>query len=95
MIDDREVEQLATAARLSLTEQEKDAFKQRLEDLLAYMDKYLQLELNDVEPFTFNYSIRNVLREDVVQPSYDQDTALANAPLAQDGFFVVPKIELL
>lgn len=95
MIDDRQVEQLAHAARLSLTEQEKNAFKQRLEDLLAYMDKYLQLDLQDVEPFTFAYSIHNVLREDEVQPSYDQDTALANAPLAQDGFFVVPKIELL
>lgn len=95
MIDDREVEELAQAARLALTEQEKNAFKQRLEDLLAYMDKYLQLDLSDVEPFTFTYSIHNVLREDVVQPSYDQDTALTNAPLAQDGFFMVPRIELL
>ncbi|HHW06039.1 MAG TPA: Asp-tRNA(Asn)/Glu-tRNA(Gln) amidotransferase subunit GatC [Clostridia bacterium] len=95
MIDDREVEVLAKAARLTLTEEEKKAFIRRLEELLAYMDKYLTMDLNDVPPFGFVHSIHNVLREDEVEPGYDQETALANAPLAQEGFFVVPRIELL
>ncbi|HHY59715.1 MAG TPA: Asp-tRNA(Asn)/Glu-tRNA(Gln) amidotransferase subunit GatC [Clostridia bacterium] len=95
MIDEREVEVLAKAARLTLTEEEKSLFVQRLEELLAYMDKHLRLDLSEVPPFAFVHSINNVLREDEVEPSYDQQTALANAPLAQDGFFVVPRIELL
>jgi len=95
MIDERDVEVLAKAARLTLTEEEKEAFVRRLEELLAFMDKHLKLDLSNVPPFAFVHSISNVLREDEVEPSYDQATALANAPLAQDGFFVVPRIELL
>lgn len=95
MLDSRQVEELARAARIELTEEDKAAFARRLEELLAYMEKFLAMDLENVEPFTFVHSIKNVLREDEVQASYDQESALANAPLEQDGYVVVPKIELL
>jgi aspartyl/glutamyl-tRNA(Asn/Gln) amidotransferase C subunit len=32
------------------------------------------------------------LRDDVVVPSFDQQTAVAQAPDSKDGFFRVPKV---
>ncbi|NLL19565.1 MAG: Asp-tRNA(Asn)/Glu-tRNA(Gln) amidotransferase subunit GatC [Clostridia bacterium] len=95
MLDFSQVDELARAAKLELAEEDKVAFVKRLEELLNYMKKFLAMDLDNVEPFTFVNSITNVLREDEVMPGNDQDTALANAPLTQDGYFVVPKIELL
>lgn len=95
MFDLHQVDELARAAQLELTEEEKIAFAKRLEELLKGMEKFLAMDLDNVEPFTFVHSITNVLREDEVEPGIDQDSALANAPLTQDGCFVVPKIELL
>jgi len=34
----------------------------------------------------------NVTREDACRPSFSQDVAVANAPLAENGAFVIPQI---
>jgi aspartyl-tRNA(Asn)/glutamyl-tRNA(Gln) amidotransferase subunit C len=36
--------------------------------------------------------IQNVFRDDEVRPSFDPETALANAPQQQDSCFRVPKV---
>lgn len=92
MITTAEIEQLAFAARLKLSEEEKNSFAKRLTDLLNLMEADLNQDLSGVEPFTFVHTMNNVLREDEIKPSLDQETALANAPLAQDGQFLVPRI---
>jgi len=36
--------------------------------------------------------VQNVMREDEVKPSFDQKTALKNAPKHNRGHFVIPRV---
>ena len=56
------------------------------------MKKLEELDISDVEPMAHAVPLDNVLRADEVQPSISNDEALANAPKAANGLFVVPKI---
>ena len=88
----KDVEAVAALARLTFTEQEKERFTLTLNDILAYMDKLSELETGDAEPLTHILPVENVMRPDEVAPSFDQDTALANAPKHARGFFVIPRV---
>ena len=91
----KEVEHVAHLARLELTPEEAEQFTGQLGQILEYFDKLKELETNSIEPTSHAIpALRgvNAFREDEVQPSGDQETALKNAPAQADGFFRVPKI---
>ena len=50
----------------------------------------LSLDLADVAPLAQPLPLKNVLRDDVVQPGLDRNEVLAVAPAAEDGRFRVP-----
>jgi aspartyl-tRNA(Asn)/glutamyl-tRNA(Gln) amidotransferase subunit C len=54
--------------------------------------KLEELDTGDIEPTTHAFSITNAFREDIVEPSLDQDKALANGPDHSDDSFVVPRV---
>jgi len=64
----------------------------QLEGMLEHFEDIDALQLDDVEPMTQPYPLRNVFREDVVLPSLDRDEVLAAAPDVEDGRFRVPPI---
>jgi aspartyl-tRNA(Asn)/glutamyl-tRNA(Gln) amidotransferase subunit C len=83
---------VATLARLALTTEEIERTTNQLGDMLDHFADIERLDLADVEPMTQPYPLRNVLREDVVQPGLDRDEVLAAAPDAVEGRFRVPPI---
>ncbi|MFA5537066.1 MAG: Asp-tRNA(Asn)/Glu-tRNA(Gln) amidotransferase subunit GatC [Bacillota bacterium] len=92
MVTKEEISELAFAARLKLNEEEASNFALRLSDLLNLMEEDLAKDLSEVKPFAFVHNISNAFREDEIKKSLDQEAVLANAPLAQDGQFLVPRI---
>lgn len=88
----QEVEHVANLARLEFNEEEKKKLAQQLGRILDYIDQLNELDTTDVEPTSHVIPIKNVLRPDVVKPSFTQEEALANAPSRTDGLFEVPKI---
>ncbi len=88
----KEVEHVALLARLSLSEDEKNRFCEQLRSILDYADTLNSLSTDDVEPLTHILNVNNVFRTDEVKPSTDRDEMLANAPLAEDSQYKVPKI---
>ncbi len=86
------IEHIASLARLSLTEEEKDLFGSQLSSILGYMKKLNELDTTDVEPTSHVLPLSNVMREDVPGPSIPRKDALMNAPDHTDKFFRVPKI---
>jgi aspartyl-tRNA(Asn)/glutamyl-tRNA(Gln) amidotransferase subunit C len=56
------------------------------------MDLISQVDITDVAPTAHAVSMRNVMRDDVLQPSLSNEKALQNAPEAEDGYFKVPKV---
>ena len=86
------VEYVANLARLSLTDEQKIKMIDDLDKILEHVDKLNKLDTSGVEPTAHILPIKNVFREDVIQPSYDREVILKNAPMQEDGCFKVPKI---
>ena len=87
-----EVKTVASLARLEFTPDELDTFTSQLSDLLEYVEKLNELNLDGVEPMAHVHDIVNAFRADERAPSFDNEAALANAPSAQDGCFRVAKV---
>jgi aspartyl-tRNA(Asn)/glutamyl-tRNA(Gln) amidotransferase subunit C len=87
-----DVEYIATLARLSFTDDEKEAMTHDLNQILNYVEKLNELNTDHVEPLSNMGDRTNVLRDDVPIPSIPNRDALKNAPDWQDRFFKVPKV---
>ena len=87
-----DVAKLAKLARLALTDDELDAFAGQLDSILGYVGAIQSVDVTGVTPTGNPLRELNVTRPDIVQFSLTQQQALAEAPLAEDGRFVVPQI---
>ncbi len=87
-----EIEHIASLARLSLTEKEKELFGSQLSSILDYMEKLNELDTRNIEPTSHVLPLSNVMRNDVPGPSIPREDALMNAPDHTEKFFRVPKI---
>jgi aspartyl-tRNA(Asn)/glutamyl-tRNA(Gln) amidotransferase subunit C len=87
-----EVVRIARLARIDLTEEETGRFAGQLESILSYMQTLSEVEIDGVEPFLNAAAEDNVFRADAPRPSLPNADALSNAPEADDGFFVVPRV---
>lgn len=83
---------VARLARISLTEAEVRCFQPQLEQIVHYMNKLSELNLDDVEPTVHVRPVRNVMRDDEVRAGMDPEAAMANAPEQVNGHFKVPQI---
>lgn len=87
-----EVRHVARLARLALTDQEVEALRGQLSDILDYAEKVGEVAAEDVPPTGHAYGLSNVLRADDARASLPPAEALSTAPHAEDGRFRVPKI---
>ena len=91
-IDRAEVERIAALARLTLSDTELDRMARELSEVLEFVATLKQLDLEGCEPTTFAPAAAP-LRDDVHDPRrLTSQQALAAAPEAEDGFFLVPPI---
>ncbi len=87
-----EVQHVAMLARLKLTPAEVADFASQLGRMLDYFQVLNEVDTEDVEPMSYAVEVRNVFREDVVQPSLPRAEALMNAPKTDGQCFLVPQI---
>ena len=81
---------VAGLARLELTEEEVERFREQLNAILDAVGKVAELDLSDVEPTAHPLDLINVWAEDEPRPSLSVEEALANAPDREGDFFRVP-----
>lgn len=91
-VNDALVQQLATLSRLEFSPEESTAIQQDLQRMITFVEKLSALDTTGVAPLLHMTEDANVLREDKVVPSISRDTALQNAPAANDQYFKVPKV---
>ena len=87
-----DVAYVAELARLELTDEEKAVFQPQLENIVKYVEKISEVDVEGVEPMMHGRTLVNAFREDVVRPSLDRETVLANAPKRVGDEFLLPKI---
>ncbi len=88
----KDVEHVASLAKLSFSDEEKEKLMQQLNEILEYMEQLNVLDTTNVEPLSHVIDLSNVLREDKLKPSLSREEALSNAPARTEKFFKVPKV---
>jgi aspartyl-tRNA(Asn)/glutamyl-tRNA(Gln) amidotransferase subunit C len=91
-VTDAMVDKLAHLSRLQFNETEKAEIKKDLQQMIGFVEKLNELNLDDVKPMLFMSEEVNVLREDEIKGSVSREDALKNAPLHNEQFFKVPKV---
>ena len=84
-----EVLYIARLARLGLTEEDVDKFREQLSNILENFDILRQVDTTDVPPTAQSIALQNVMRDDEVTPSLAPEDILANAPRREGDCFRV------
>jgi aspartyl-tRNA(Asn)/glutamyl-tRNA(Gln) amidotransferase subunit C len=102
-ISREEVSRVAELAHLDLSPEEIDTYRGQLDEILTYVDKLKELDVENVEPmaqvlFSPAADVEGVskahseLREDVLRRCDAAEAILAQATDAAKPFFRVPKV---
>ncbi len=83
---------IAALARLRVDERELDTLTRRMGEILDYVARLEELDLDAVEPTSHAVDLQGALRKDVTGESMNAALALANAPDKAAPFFKVPKV---
>ncbi len=82
-----EVLHIATLARVGMTDDDVEKFREQLSNILENFEILKELNTEDVPPTAQSIDLRNVERHDQQAPSCTQEEVLANAPNAEEGQF--------
>lgn len=85
------VRKVARLARLAVPEERLAPLAAELNGILGWIAQLDEVDIEGVEPLTSAVEMTLPLREDVVTDGNKMQAVLANAPRAEDGFFVVPR----
>lgn len=88
----KDVEKVASLARLDLKEEEKLTLTEQLNAILKYAEKLNELDTEQVEPTSHVLQVSNRMREDVSKPSLSIEKVLLNAPDEEDEQIKVPAV---
>lgn len=83
---------VAHLARINLNEEEIPKITQSITDILNLIDKMQAIDTSNIEPLANPHDATQRLREDCVTAINERDKLMQNAPNAQNGLFLVPKV---
>jgi len=92
MVTEKDVQSIANLARMNLSQKEILPLARDLEHILNYIAQLETLDVSDIQPTSHVLPLKNVYRDDNVQPSFSQDQALSIAVSKFNGAFKVPQI---
>lgn len=91
-IDAATVRKVARLARIAEPEDRIEPLAKELNSIIAWIEQLNEVDTDGIEPMTSAVEVAMPMREDVVTDGGDAARVLANAPKADKGFFVVPKV---
>ncbi|GAC1466101.1 MAG: Asp-tRNA(Asn)/Glu-tRNA(Gln) amidotransferase subunit GatC [Isosphaeraceae bacterium] len=87
-----DVAKVAILARLRIRPDELELFTEQLNTIFGLVAQLKETDTEGIEPLAHGVEVRNVFREDVLEPSLPRDKALANAPKRNSESFLVPAV---
>ena len=91
-VDLNAVRRIAHLARIEVSEAETPHLQREINAILKFVEALDTVDVEGVEPMTSVIPMALPMREDDVTDGDIAPKVLANAPLTEDGFFVVPKV---
>ena len=86
------VRRIAHLARIEISEAETPLLQGEINAILRFVEALEAVDVEGVEPMTSVIPMRLPMRTDIVTDGGIAAKVLANAPLTEDGFFLVPKV---
>lgn len=91
-VDQKTVRHIARLARIAVRDDELPALAGELNSILDWVEQLREVDTTGVEPMTSAVAMSMKMREDAVTAPNLQKEVTMNAPGAEDGFYVVPKV---
>ncbi|RMX07290.1 Asp-tRNA(Asn)/Glu-tRNA(Gln) amidotransferase subunit GatC [Allofranklinella schreckenbergeri] len=95
-LSSEDIQRIARLAKLSFAPQETEAMRESINRFFHLVEKMQTVDTEGVEPLFHPVStiqdVRLRLQEDVADTSDLRSGNMQNAPAAEDGFFLVPKV---
>jgi aspartyl-tRNA(Asn)/glutamyl-tRNA(Gln) amidotransferase subunit C len=91
-VDLNAVRRIAHLARIEVSDAETPHLRREINAILKFVEALDSVDVEGVEPMTSVIPMQLPMREDIVTDGDKAPLVLANAPLTEDGFFVVPKV---
>ncbi len=89
-VDKALIEHIAELARLKLTESEIKKFLPQLKEILDSFSELDKVNTDNTKPSFQPVELKNMMREDKVEPCLSQERALSNSKEKKDGYFKGP-----
>lgn len=91
-VDQNTVRHIARLARIAVRDDELSALAGELSSILNWVEQLRAVDTEGVEPMTSAVAVAMKMRDDVVTAGDLQREVTMNAPGAEDGFYVVPRV---
>ena len=91
-VDTATVRHIAKLARIAMSDAEVEALVPELNNILGWVEQLQEVDVTGVEPMTAVIPNTLRMRADAVTDGGIREEVLANAPVAEHGFFAVPKV---
>jgi aspartyl-tRNA(Asn)/glutamyl-tRNA(Gln) amidotransferase subunit C len=91
-VDTATVLRVARLARFKVSDGEAEALRGELNTILGFVEQLNEVDVSGVEPMTSVLPMAMKKRADAVTDGGKADDILANAPSADGGYFLVPKV---
>ena len=91
-VDTATIRRIAHLARIAVEEGEVEKMRAEINAMLAFVEHLEEVDVSGVEPMTSVTPMEMKKRQDEVTDGEMADVIVANAPLTEDHFFLVPKV---
>ena len=91
-VDLATVKRVAHLARIAVPEADLPKLQGELNAILGFVEQLNEVNVDGVEPMTSVTPMKLRMREDKVTDGGYPEQIVANSPLTEDNFFMVPKV---
>lgn len=91
-VDAKTVTRIGRLARIRIEAAEVAGYQDELNAMLGFVEQLSEVDVTGVEPMNSVTPMQLRRREDKVSDGGYPDEIVANAPLTEDNFFMVPKV---
>lgn len=91
-VDDKTVRRIAHLSRIAVADAEVAHLQGEINAILSFVEQLSEVNVAGVEPMTSVTPMDMKKRKDEVTDGGIADIIVANAPVTEDHFFLVPKV---
>lgn len=91
-MDQAEIQKTAHLAKILIDDAAASDLAKDCNNIMSLIEKMQSVDTDSVEPMAHAYDINQPLREDQVSETNKRESLQENAPKAENGLFLVPKV---